>query len=243
MPSAGGPPQPPHGPQSDDTQRLIIGAQSPQSEPPPVGPPGYGPQQSQPEQAMQQPGQMPPGSQPGQYGQPGQYTQPGQPAAGYDPNQMPPGSVPPGQMPPGAMGGQYPPQQQKSGRKWLVPTIVIGVVVLLGAAAAGAYFMFQPPSFETGGCVSQTNGDTAEAIDCEDAVEGEDFEIVSEVDDGQECADAGRETLTVGDADSPEAIYCLSPYGSDPDESGEDADEDGGGQEEQTAEEETTEGE
>ena len=192
MPPAGQQPPPP---QSDDTQRLIIGAQSPQSEPPRPMMPGYesAQQPMSPEQQMQQPG-MYPGSAPGAY----------------------PGQVPPGQMPPGAMGpgGQYPPPAKKS-KKWLVPVLVIAAVLIIGGAAAGAWLYFQPPSFEEGGCVRHTGGDTAEAIECDEAVEGEDYEITSKVDDGQECADAGRETLTVG-----EDVYCLTLIGAE-DEGGE----------------------
>ncbi len=55
-----------------------------------------------------------------------------------------------------------------------------------------------------------TGGDAAEAIDCEEAVDGEDYEITSKVADGQECADAGRETLTVG-----EDVYCLTILGGE----------------------------
>ncbi|MCH7229515.1 hypothetical protein L0U85_01360 [Glycomyces sp. L485] len=208
LPPSGQPPQPPAGqqpppPQSDDTQRLIIGAQSPQSEPRGPVAPGYGAAQPMPseQQQMQQPG-MYPGSAPGAY-----------------PGQMPPGSVPPGggmAPPPGPMGpgGQYPqqPPPAKTRKKWLVPVFALIAVVVIGAAAVAAILLLRPPSFEEGGCVRHGGGDTAEAIDCEEAVEGEDYQITSKVGDGSECADTGRETLTAG-----EDVYCLTLLGAEVD--------------------------
>lgn len=161
--------------QSDATQKLIIGAHNPYSEPPPAMAQGYDPNQA----AQSQPG--------------GQYSQPG----------MPPGSVPP---------GQYPPQgaQGKGGKKKLVPILAAVVALVVIAAGVGLYFLlFAAPKFEENGCVRHTSGDQAEAIDCDEAKDGEDYEIVQKVGDGQECADAGRETLTVG-----EDTYCLSLLGA-----------------------------
>jgi hypothetical protein len=175
------PPPPAQQPtQSDDTQKLIIGAHNPHSEPPSMVP-GYDPAQA----GQSQP---PMG---------GQYSQPG----------MPPGSVPPGQYPPQpapASGGR---------KKPLVPILAAVAALVVIAAGVGVYFLlFAAPKFEEGGCVRHTSGDQAEAIDCADAKEGEDYEIVQKVGDGQECADAGRETLTVG-----EDVYCLTLLGA-PDE-------------------------
>jgi hypothetical protein len=134
------------------------------------------------------------GYDPNQQSQPGgQYSQPG----------MPPGSVPPG------YGQQQPPAEPAKKKGWLIPLMaVIGVLVLAGAAAAIYFLVLAPPKFEEGGCVRHTSGDQAEPIECADAAEGEDYEIVQKVGDGQECADAGRETLTVG-----EDVYCLSLLG------------------------------
>ncbi|NUQ88668.1 MAG: hypothetical protein HOQ43_09430, partial [Glycomyces artemisiae] len=110
--------------------------------------------------------------------------------------------------------GQYPPAPAAASvgggrKKGLVPILAaVGALVVI-AAAVGVYFLlFAAPKFEEGGCVRHTSGDQAEAVDCADAVEGEDYEIVDKVGDGQECADAGRETLTVGDD-----VYCLSLLG------------------------------
>ncbi|MQM25782.1 hypothetical protein [Glycomyces albidus] len=165
--------------QSDDTQKLIIGAHNPYSEPP-APPSAYG----SPAQPAQSQPQMGP-----------QYTQPG----------MQTGSVPP--------PGQYPtaPVANEGGgrKKGLVPILaVVGALVLIGAAVGVYFLLFAAPKFEEGGCVRHTSGDQAEAIECSEAVEGEDYEIVQKVGDGQECADAGRETLTVG-----EDVYCLSLLG------------------------------
>jgi hypothetical protein len=160
--------------QSDDTQKLIIGAHNPYSEPPPAMGSGYDPNQSQP--------------------QAGPYSQPG----------MPPGSVPPGQF------ATPPPQSGGSKNKVMIPILaIVGVLVLAGAAVAVWFLVLAPPTFEEGGCVRHTSGDQAEAIECADATNGEDYEIVQKVSDGQECADAGRETLTVG-----EDVYCLSLLGA-----------------------------
>nr|BFF23013.1 hypothetical protein GCM10025732_09780 [Glycomyces mayteni] len=173
LPAARGPPPT----QSDDTQKLIIGAHNPYSEPP-APPSAYG-SPAQPSQPQAAP----------------QYSQPG----------MPPGSVPP--------PGQYPPAPAAASgggrKKGLVPILAaVGALVVI-AAAVGVYFLlFAAPKFEEGGCVRHTSGDQAEAVDCADAVDGEDYEIVDKVGDGQECADAGRETLTVGDD-----VYCLSLLG------------------------------
>ena len=165
--------------QSDDTQKLIIGAHNPYSEPPPAMAPGYDPSQA----AQSQP----------QMG--AQYSQPG----------MPPGSVPPGQYPPqpaqGASGGK---------KKPLVPILAgVAALVVIAAGVAVYFLLFAAPKFEEGGCVRHTSGDQAEAIDCAEAKDGEDYEIVQKVGDGQECADAGRETLTVN-----EDVYCLSLRGA-----------------------------
>jgi hypothetical protein len=170
------PPAAPQPTQSDDTQKLIIGAHNPYSEPPAMGS-GYDPNQ----QAQSQPGMGP------------QYSQPG----------MPPGSVPPGY--------QGAPQPAKGGgsKKMLLPILLIVGILVVAAAGVGVYFLlFAAPKFEEDGCVRHTSGDQAEAIDCADATEGEDYEIVQKVGDGQECADAGRETLTVG-----EDVYCLALLG------------------------------
>jgi hypothetical protein len=176
------PPPPAHPPtQSDDTQKLIIGAHNPHSEPPSMAP-GYDPAQA----AQSQPQAGP------------QYSQPG----------MPPGSVPPGQYPP-----QYPADASGGRKRSLVPILAAVAALVVIAAGVGVYFLlFAAPKFEEGGCVRHTSGDQAEAIDCADAKEGEDYEIVQKVGDGQECADAGRETLTVG-----EDVYCLTLLGA-PDE-------------------------
>jgi hypothetical protein len=174
-------PPPPAAPlpptQSDDTQKLIIGAHNPHSEPPSMAP-GYDPNQA----AQSQPAMG------------AQYSQPG----------MPPGSVPPGYAtgPVPAQGG--------GGKKKLLPILAIVAALVVVAAGVGVYFLlFAAPKFEEGGCVRHTSGDQAEAIECADAKEGEDYEIVQKVGDGQECADAGRETLTVG-----EDIYCLTLLGA-----------------------------
>jgi hypothetical protein len=80
----------------------------------------------------------------------------------------------------------------------------------------GVYFLlFAAPKFEEGGCVRHTSGDQAEAIECADATDGEDYEIVQKVGDGQECAEAGRETLTVD-----EDVYCLALLGATEDGEG-----------------------
>jgi hypothetical protein len=124
-----------------------------------------------------------------------QYSQPG----------MPPGSVPPGQYPPqpaGPSGGGK--------KKALVPILAAVAALVVIAGGVAAYFLlFAAPKFEEGGCVRHTSGDQAEAIECADAKNGEDYEIVQKVSDGQECADAGRETLTV-DGD----VYCLTLLGA-----------------------------
>jgi hypothetical protein len=117
---------------------------------------------------------------------------------------------------------QQPPPPGGKKKKWLIPVLAVLAVLVIGGAAVAAFFMLRAPGFEAGGCVRHVGGDTAEAISCDEAVEGEDYEIVAEVANGEECAEAGRETLTVGESASPDAVYCLVPYGS----SGGDADSD-----------------
>lgn len=109
---------------------------------------------------------------------------------------------------------QFPPTRRSQNRTWLILALTAAILLAATSTACSRPRVRQTVTdsesvtaeYAAGDCIRAAFGEPAEEIDCEDAVFGEDYRIAEEVSDGQECADAGRETLTITATDQ---IFCV----------------------------------
>jgi hypothetical protein len=157
-----------------------------------------------------------------------------------DPQQFPPSSGQPGQFPPpsGQPGqpGQFPPPQggfqpaappqparRGGGWKKRIISIVVGLVVLGGIAAVGAYLNRDAANkAKVGDCVSQEGSDELKVVECSSSEA--DFKVVGRVEDKTQAeagisacgpfVDQGAEqAYWEGERGKKGLVLCLGPVG------------------------------